>query len=83
MKVMITEEKKEKLSGYTEKILHYAGRLMSCVEHLEDESYDDDESMGERYGRMGMRNDMDDDDYGMRYQAYGDRRSRGRYARYR
>ena len=82
MKITITEEKKEKLSGYTEKILKYAGKMMSCVEHLEDESDDDEDAMGERDGnRMGMRH-MDDDDFEMPG-AYGERRSRGRYGRYR
>ena len=80
MKIMITEEKKEKLSEYAEKILRHAGKLMSCIETLEDE---DDEEYGERndYGerdyRMGMR---DDDDMPMRY---GERRGRGRSGRYR
>lgn len=72
---MITEEKKDKLSEYTEKILRYAGKMMSCVERLEDE---DDDEYGER-GSMGMRDDDEDDEpvhYGER------RRSRMRYRRY-
>ena len=81
---MITEEKKEKLGEYTEKILRYAGKLMSCVEHLENESEDEeDDAYGERYGhRMGMRQEGDAD-YSMSGSEYGERRSRGRYGRYR
>lgn len=75
MKIMITEEKKEKMSECTEKILRYAGKLMSCIERLDDE---DDDEYGER-GSMGMRDDDEDDEpvhYGER------RRSRMRYRRY-
>lgn len=74
--IQITDEKKEKLSSYVEKVLHYAGKMMQCVENLESP----DEDYGERYGsRMGMRDwDNDDDD-----RMYGERRRRnsrtGRY----
>lgn len=74
MKIMITEEKKEKLSEHAEKILRHAGKLMSCIETLEDE---DDEDYGERNYRMGMRED--DEDMPMHY---GERRGRGRSGRY-
>ena len=81
MKITITEEKKDKLSEYTEKILRYAGKMMSCVESL-----DDDDEYGERGagGSMGMRDDDDDDDMSMR--RYGQRRGvrgTGPYSRYR
>lgn len=85
MKIMITEEKKEKLGEYTEKILHYAEKMMSCVEQLDDESDEDEESeFGERHGyRMGMR-EHDEGDSGTQGMGYGERRSRGsrRYSRY-
>ena len=83
MKIMITEEKKEKLGEYTEKVLRYAGMMMSCIEHLDDESSDeDDDAMGERYGsRMGMRGYDEAERYGRSY-GYGERRSRGRNGRY-
>lgn len=76
---MITEEKKEKMSECTEKILRYAGKLMSCIETLEDE---DDEDYGERNYRMGMREDDED----MPMMRYGERRGvrgsgRSRYYR--
>lgn len=74
MKIMITEEKKEKLSDCAEKILGYAGKLMSCIERLDEE----DDEYGERDYRMGMRDDDDDpmDRYGERRGRY---RSRRRY----
>lgn len=87
--IRITEEKKEKLGEHVEKILSTAGKLMQCVEALDDESEDDYE-MGERRGyggRIGMRGDYDDDmGYRDRWEAYGDRRGvrgTGRYSRYR
>lgn len=80
MKITITEEKKEKMSECTEKILRYAGKLMSCIEHLDDD--DDDDEYGERNYRMGMRDDDDD----MGRMNYGERGGRGsrmmRYRRY-
>lgn len=87
MKIFITEDKKDEMSGLCEKMLHYGGKLMSCIEAMEEEGY------GER---MGMRSDdWDDDDddepmgmrggYGTRG-GYGMRRGRssrtGRYTRY-
>ena len=90
MKIFITEDKKDEMSGLCEKMLHYGGKLMSCIEAMEEEGY------GER---MGMReNDWDEDDddepVGMRggsgssgsRSGYGMRRGRsartGRYTRY-
>ena len=52
--IKITENKKEKLSDYAEKALKNMGKLMQCIEDL------DDEDMGERY------DDDDDDDMGER-----------------
>ena len=49
--ITIDEGKKEKMSEYAEKMLNYGGKLMQCIESLNE---DEDESMGERYGeRMG------------------------------
>lgn len=82
--IRITSEKRDEMSELAEKMLHYGGKLMTCLESLGDEGY------GER---MGMRDDEDwdddDDDMGMRggYRGgYGMRRGRssrtGRYTRY-
>lgn len=82
--IKIEEEKKEKLSEYTEKILKSAGKLMQCLESLDGGGYgerddedweDDDDDMGMRGGgRVGGGS------YGNRG-GYGMRRSRrtGRY----
>ena len=64
--IKITENKKEKLSDYAEKALKNMGKLMQCIEDL------DDEDMGERYD-----DDDDDDDMGER-DGYGGG-SRGGY----
>lgn len=75
MKIFITEDKKDEMSELCEKMLHYGGKLMSCLEALDEE-----DSMGMR-GRMGMRDDYDDDDdMGMRR---GRSRRTGRYTSYR
>lgn len=54
--IKITEHKKDKLSDYAEKALKNMGKLMQCIEDL------DDEDMGERYDD----DDDDDDDMGER-----------------
>lgn len=64
--IKITEHKKEKLSDYAEKALKNMGKLMQCIEDL------DDEDMGERYD-----DDDDDNDMGER-DGYGGG-SRGGY----
>lgn len=58
--IKITENKKEKLSDYAEKALKNMGKLMQCIEDLDDEDmgerYDDDDDyddMGERDGYRG------------------------------
>lgn len=78
--IKMTDEKKEKLSGYVEKLLSTAGKMMQCLETLEDEPDEDEEfGMGERRGygnRMGMRDGYEG------YGGYGERRgrdSRGRF----
>lgn len=81
MTIMITSRKKDELAETIGKAMHYAKKAMECVEAL------DEGEMGERYSRMGMREDDDDDmGYGDRWEAYGDRRGvrgTGRYSRYR
>ena len=84
MKVIrIDESKKEKMSEHAEKALKHLGKLMTCIEDLDEGGYgerddddDDDDDMGMRGGYRGG--------YGMRdYDSYGMRRSRrtGRYMR--
>lgn len=87
--IQITEEKKEKLTDMCEKMLHYGGKIMQCLESLDDEEceaemgmrdpYDDEEEMGMR-GRMGMRGGMGHREGGMGYRRGRD--SMGRYSRY-
>lgn len=48
--IKITESKKEKMTDYAEKMLKYGGKLMQCLEELEE-------------GGMGERDEDDDDDY--------------------
>lgn len=84
--IKITENKREKMSDYAEKMLKYGGKLMQCIEELDEGSmgerdededdWDDDEDMGYRNGGMGER----------RYRregGMGERRSRrtGRFIR--
>ena len=54
--IKITEHKKEKLSDYAEKALKNMGKLMQCIEDLDEE----DDDMGERM------EDWEDDDMGER-----------------
>lgn len=87
MRLIVTESKKEKMSEYAEKMLHYGGKLMQCIENLGDDDMGerDEDYMGERnhysrygqdYGnRYGNRWADDDDNMGMRMR----RRSNGRY----
>lgn len=94
--IEITEKKRDKLSHNVEKALKYMGKVMQCVEELEDDDsdmgYRDDDAgyrgrMGNRQpmGRrmrddMGERDDWDDDDD----DDMGERRrrnSRGRFTR--
>lgn len=61
--IQITEEKKEKLSEMCGKMLRYAGKMMQCLESLDEEG---EEDMGMRDypeypdwdGRMGYRDEM-------------------------
>ena len=72
MIIEIKEDKFEKMAEYTEKMLKYGGKLMSCISELEEET-----GMGHRGGRyggnMGYRHEDDDEDWEM-----GERRGRRR-----
>lgn len=79
--IRIDESKKEKLSEYAEKILKSAGKMMQCLEDLDESGYgerDDDWEDDDEY--EGMRNGGG---YGNRGGYGGMRRSRrtGRYIR--
>ena len=74
--ITIDEGKKEKMSEYAEKMLKYGGKLMQCIESLNEE--DEDESMGERYGERygerGVERMGRGGNYGARYgERYGER----------
>ena len=89
MKVIkITESKKDKMSEYAEKMLRYGGKLMQCLDELDegsmgerDDDYDedwadDDDMIGNRNGGgMGQRR--------YRRESMGEKRSRltGRFIR--
>ena len=82
--VQISESKKVKLSDYAEKVLHYAGKMMQCIESLDEGGEYGERGYGERGGyggRMGMRDydDMDEREYGERRGVRGT----GPYSRYR
>lgn len=66
--IQITEEKKEKLSEMCEKMLHYGGKMMQCLESLDDDR------------EMGMRDE--EDYYGHRYGMRQGVKGTGRYSRY-
>lgn len=82
--IQITEDKVSKMTDCVDKMLHYGGRLMSCLEELEGGNYGE-RSYGERAGypeRMGFRDpEWEDPEMRMNYR-YGERRmrdSRGRF----
>lgn len=60
--IRITEDKKDMISDYTEKILHYAGKMMQCVEALEPE----EDGYGERMSYRSMGGMRDAEGYGER-----------------
>lgn len=74
--IQLSETKKEKLSSLTEGIMAMAKKLMTCVEDLEG-----GDAYGERsrYGYRMPDDDMPEERYGDRWEAYGDRRSMRRY----
>lgn len=85
--IKITESKKEKMADYAEKMLRYGGKLMQCLDELDegsmgerdddDEDWDDEDMMGYRNGGMGERRRY------RREGGMGERRSRttGRFIR--
>lgn len=96
--IQIEESKFEKMAEYTEKMLKYGGKLMSCISEIGEHhgmSFRDDEKhrmMREEhypYHHEGRMNYRDDDDYDedeiheRRYRRGGSRmRGTGRYTRY-
>lgn len=76
--IQISEEKKEKLSEMCEKMLHYGGKIMQCLESLDEE--------GEQEYGMRDEEEYDGDDYrvrsGMRSGMRRGRNMMGRYSRY-
>ena len=75
--MVIHKKDKEKMSSMVEDILYTAGRLMSCVEEMEEM-----DGYGDRYGMrdgMGMR---DGGRMGMRHRDWEDPMMERRYRRY-
>lgn len=70
--IEITEKKRDKMAEYAEKMLRYGGKLMKCLDALDEESEmghrDDDSSYRKKMGnrrpepRRKRNNDWDDDD---------------------
>lgn len=94
--IEISSSKIDKLSDYAEKMLHYGGMLMRCIEGLEDGefgqrggSYGSRSMMGSRGGEygsrgyMGYRDDEDWDEEEMMGERRGRRRRRDSMGRYR
>ena len=79
--MIIQKKKKEKMSDMVEDILYTAGRLMHCVDEMEEmDEYGERRYYGNRDG-MGMR---DGGRYNSRWDEYdpydmGERRYRRRY----
>lgn len=70
--IQITDDKVDRMSGLVEKVLHYGGKLMSCLEELSG-----GEMYGERrYGGYTDERPLRDDE------MMGERRMRDRYGRY-
>ena len=70
--IEISEKKRNKLAAYAEKMLHYGGKLMQCLDALDEESdmghRDDDSGYRKKMGYRRpeprrKRNDDWDDDY--------------------
>lgn len=81
--IIITESKKDKMSELVEDMLLAGGKLMHCLEELEDEDGYGERRYSRRYGmrdggRYGMRYGMRDEDWDdMDYM--NERRYRRRY----
>lgn len=50
MMIQITEDKKNEMSELCDKMLHYGGKLMQCIENMSEEG---SEMMGNRRRGMG------------------------------
>lgn len=57
--IEITEDKLHSMAEHVEKGLRHMGKLMQCLEELEEE-FSDEGAYGEK-GRLGMRNDEEED----------------------
>lgn len=73
--IQVSSAKKEKMADLAEKVLHFAGQLMTCVEDMENGEMGERTYRNSRYS-MGRRDmdDWDEDEMGERWRAYGDRR---------
>ena len=56
--IEITESKLQSMAEHVEKGLRHMGKLMQCIEELE-EDFSDSGAYGEK-GRLGMRNEEED-----------------------
>ena len=56
--IEITEDKLHSMTEHIEKGLRHMGKLMQCIEELE-EDFSDSGAYGEK-GRLGMRNEEED-----------------------
>lgn len=78
--IEISEDKFSKMAEYTEKMLKYGGKLMSCISEMGEEygmSFRDDDEMGYRgnYGNRSRSMMGNRGGYGNR--NYGERNSMG------
>ena len=67
--IKITSDDVKQMAEYTEKMLHYGGRLMSAIEDMTGEGSEMGERRGRRMGErgyMGERDHMDDMEMGER-----------------
>ena len=82
--IEITENKFDKMAEYTEKMLKYGGKLMSCLSDMGEEygmNYREHEDYG-RYGKssgMNYRDDEWDEDEMSERRSRRRRDSMGRY----
>lgn len=91
MKIIeITENKMSDLYDYTEKMLKYGGKMMSCLEDLKEgksmghRGYGNRYDMNEHgYSERDWEEDDEDSGYGNRMGERRGVRGTGRYSRYR
>lgn len=77
--VQVTEDKIGTMSECAEKMLHYGGKLMSCIEELESGGQYGERSYS-RYGNRYGNREWEEEDEPSRYGNRG--RMRDRYGRY-